>query len=196
MMDDDSSQSLTAGRLLMGIMLKRTDSIPGDVGNAGCQGCVRVYIGSIGAAQNKRILEKLGVGSVLCCASGITPYFPDEYEYKLVDVRDTPEHAARLASHFQECAAWIRTRRTGNILVHCFKGKSRSAACCAAHLMINAGMNLRAALAHLRTARGERPIEPNLGFMLELRKLDIRLHGEDSLLVSAVATSPLDNSQG
>jgi len=171
-----------AARLLMSIMLKKKDFIPGDVGEIPGSGGVRVYIGSIGAALSKPILDRLGVTSVLCCAAGIIPPFPEAFEYKLIDVRDTPGHAVLLASHFEECAAWMRTKREGNILVHCFKGKSRSATLCAAHLMINCGMSLRLALLHLRTARGGRSIEPNIGFMLELRKLDIRLHGADSMI--------------
>ncbi len=35
-----------------------------------------IYLGSIGAAYNKRILQELKIEYILCCSDGIEPVFP------------------------------------------------------------------------------------------------------------------------
>lgn len=65
----------------------------------------------------------------------------------------------------------------GNVLVHCFMGRSRSATIILAYLIARRGFSLTHALHALRRVRPQ--AQPNRGFLLELQALDAnqtRLH--------------------
>ena len=49
-----------------------------------------LYQGSIGAAFNKEALEECGITHILCCASKISPRYPDDFKYKMLDLLDSP----------------------------------------------------------------------------------------------------------
>lgn len=125
-----------------------------------------LYIGSIGAALNKKELTERGVSHVLCVADGIRPPYPEICEYRVIEISDSP--GSDLLSHFEPCFEFIeKGRNSGGVLVHCFAGKSRSATIIVGFLMVALGLGMGECLSLLRTAR---PVVcPNSGFAAQLR---------------------------
>ena len=119
-----------------------------------------VFLGSIGAAHNREVLQRLNITHVLTVAGGFEPKFPSEFTYECVDVKDVPEE--RLCVHFDRCLKFIAKCLLdgGRVLVHCFAGKSRSATICAAYVMATEGWTSGAgSQGHRRreTRRGAQP---------------------------------------
>ncbi|KAJ1144451.1 hypothetical protein NDU88_010750 [Pleurodeles waltl] len=69
----------------------------------------------------------------------------------------------------------------GKVLVHCFKGKSRSATLVLAYLMIYQNMTLLDALV---TVSAKRHIGPNEGFLQDLRHLDKKLQKKRANIIN------------
>ncbi|GJN31818.1 hypothetical protein PR202_gb20265 [Eleusine coracana subsp. coracana] len=84
-----------------------------------------LYLGSVGAAMNKEALNNLNITHVLIVARSLNPSFPAEFNYKKVEVLDSPD--TDLSKHFDECFSFIDEAIStgGNVLVHCFAGRSR-----------------------------------------------------------------------
>ncbi|KAK3160895.1 hypothetical protein QOZ80_1BG0067280 [Eleusine coracana subsp. coracana] len=94
-----------------------------------------LYLGSVGAAMNKEALNNLNITHVLIVARSLNPSFPAEFNYKKVEVLDSPD--TDLSKHFDECFSFIDEAIStgGNVLVHCFAGRSRSVTIVVAYLM-------------------------------------------------------------
>lgn len=60
------------------------------------------------------------------------------------------------------------------MLVHCLMGRSRSAAMVLGYLVAHHGLTLEEALYQLRQARPH--VQPNRGFLRQLRDFEHRLH--------------------
>mmetsp|Transcript_492 Transcript_492/g.1834 ORF Transcript_492/g.1834 Transcript_492/m.1834 type:complete len:256 (-) Transcript_492:184-951(-) len=132
-----------------------------------------VFLGSIGAAHNREVLERLGITHILTVAGGFEPKFPQSYVYECVDVKDVPEE--RLCVHFDRCLKFIAKCLLdgGRVLVHCFAGKSRSATVCAAYIMATEGLSLEETLRAIGDARPA--AAPNHGFMAQLASFEREL---------------------
>jgi hypothetical protein len=86
--------------------------------------------------------------------------------------------SARLDRHFEACSSFISEGlREGAVLVHCQAGQSRSATVVIAHLMKEERWSAEAAL---RFVQQKRPsVHPNIGFMDQLRALQLKLGIQD-----------------
>ena len=163
-------------RILAALKMKETDGTPTEV-------LPNLYIGSIGAAVNNERLQELGITNVLSLCGDIGFKKVEKISYKYFNVSDKPKNMHELFSILNDCILYIdevlserrcernhEGRCTNRILVHCMMGKSRSATVIIAYLMTKHSMKWREALEFLR---GKRPIiEPNIGFILGLRKLE------------------------
>mmetsp|Transcript_26864 Transcript_26864/g.70561 ORF Transcript_26864/g.70561 Transcript_26864/m.70561 type:complete len:214 (+) Transcript_26864:114-755(+) len=71
--------------------------------------------------------------------------------------------------------AWVKDRVVsgGSVVVNCAQGKSRSGTMACAYLMASTGLTADEALAKIQAARPL--VQPNVGFMRQLRKLDGKL---------------------
>lgn len=133
-----------------------------------------VFLGSVGAAKNRDGLRALGVTHVLTVCEGLPRrgFYPDDFTYATCAVRDAPD--ADIGAHFDFCFDFIRDALAradgGGVLVHCFRGKSRSATICAMYMMRELGMSYDEAIATIRAARPT--AAPNSGFERALRRLD------------------------
>jgi hypothetical protein len=58
----------------------------------------RLWLGDMAGAYNKFMLKKNGITHILTVAQGILPKFPTVFNYKLVNILDSP--AANLKQHF------------------------------------------------------------------------------------------------
>jgi len=92
----------------------------------------------------------------------------------VVRVEDTDE--APLRDHFDAMSAFIRTARAsgGVVLVHCFRGKSRSATAVIQYLMQCEGLSLKTAHGLVKAARPM--VQLNVGFRKQLMELEAELH--------------------
>jgi len=129
-----------------------------------------LYLGSIGAAQSEEQIKEKGITHVLTVARGFDIKCVDGVKYMTVEVADSPD--ADIRSHFPQCFEFISgaVKSGGNVLVHCFAGRSRSASVCAAYVMCHENIRLEEALMRMRLARPQ--INPNAGFMAQLNQLD------------------------
>ena len=160
-MDDERKGKIAKQmKLLLALKFKRDDTIPAEF-------LPGIYIGSIGAALNKSLLLENQVTHILTVADNLPPSYPESFEYKNLDVRD--DISCNILGVFQEAIEFIDQSLDlgGKVLVHCFAGKSRSAAICCAYLIKKQNMNLEQALSHLKDARP--CIMPNPGFLFQLQ---------------------------
>lgn len=133
-----------------------------------------VFLGSVGAAKNRDGLRALGVTHVLTVCEGLprNGFYPDDFTYATCAVRDAPD--ADIGAHFDFCFDFIRDALAradgGGVLVHCFRGKSRSATICAMYMMRALGISYDEAMTAVRAVRPT--AAPNSGFERALRRLD------------------------
>ncbi|CAG0913379.1 unnamed protein product [Notodromas monacha] len=95
-----------------------------------------LYLGSLAAASDIVLLSKNKINAVLTLDVCPIParIIKSLKHYKFVAVCDTVKD--NLLSHFQECVAFIdESRKTGNVLVHCYFGVSRSSTVVIAYIM-------------------------------------------------------------
>lgn len=139
---------------------------------------IRLYIGDWRDAVNPRVIGALGITHILSIA-GVDDYvqykrlIPHGVELLMFCVEDTPEtnilQMMPLALNFIH-----KGRCTGNILVHCVAGVSRSASFCIAYLIREMGFTYDHALSLVQKAR---PVcKPNPGFEAQLRQFERELH--------------------
>jgi len=155
----------------------RDDNVP-------CQIEEGLYLGSVGAANNKSELKRLNITHILTVANSLPPTHPNDFVYKIINIPDRED--VNIENYFDECFAFIdeAKRMGGGVLVHCFVGKSRSVTVVVAYLMKKHGMSMSEALKH---AKSKRPIaSPNSGFMLQLQNFEKSLRGSDYSRRSAV----------
>lgn len=146
----------------------RDDNVP-------CQIEEGLYLGSVGAANNKSELKRLNITHILTVANSLPPTHPNDFVYKIINIPDRED--VYIENYFDECFAFIdEAKRTGGgVLVHCFVGKSRSVTVVVAYLMKKHGMSVSEALKHVKN---KRPIaSPNSGFMLQLQNFEKSLRG-------------------
>ncbi|XP_020114030.1 dual specificity protein phosphatase 1-like [Ananas comosus] len=135
-----------------------------------CQIEEGLYLGSVGAALNKQALKNLNITHILIVAKSLNPPFPNDFIYKKIDVLDSPD--TNLEEYFDECFNFIdeAKRAGGNVLVHCFAGRSRSVTIVIAYLMKTHHISLSRALELVRRKRPH--VAPNEGFMIQLKNFE------------------------
>ncbi|VFQ87222.1 unnamed protein product [Cuscuta campestris] len=142
-----------------------------------------LFIGGALAARSVHTLQHIGITHILClCTNEIgqsDSQFPDLFEYKNFSICDNED--SNISDLFEEAHDFIDhvEKIGGKILVHCFEGKSRSAAVVLAYLMLRKNFTLLRAWNALK--RVHRRAQPNDGFARLLLELDQKLHGKASM---------------
>ncbi|KAF5465637.1 hypothetical protein F2P56_015620 [Juglans regia] len=138
-----------------------------------------LFLGSIGAANNKNALKSLNVTHILTVASSLSPAHPNDFVYKVINVTDRED--TDIKQYFDESFDFIdeAKRLGGGVLVHCFVGKSRSVTIVVAYLMKKHGMSLSQALEHVKSKRSQ--AGPNSGFISQLRDFEKSLQDEKNI---------------
>mmetsp|Transcript_14244 Transcript_14244/g.30515 ORF Transcript_14244/g.30515 Transcript_14244/m.30515 type:complete len:174 (+) Transcript_14244:262-783(+) len=105
---------------------------------------------------------------------------PERFVTLRVPVEDSTQDAPKLGSHLGKACAFIEDalQKRGVVLVHCMAGRSRSASIVIAYCMKVLGIGYDEALAKVKTSRPI--IQPNTGFIQELRKLENSLQINDT----------------
>jgi len=140
----------------------------------------RIWLGSILAAFDRSSLANLNINHALTVARGMVEFrrFTDNPKFEswflthaAVEVNDVSsesilDNLEDGLRYIDECIA----NKSGDILIHCAAGMSRSASVVIAYLMTRQNMTLDDALKHVKIIR---PIVmPNQGFFAQLRLLE------------------------
>ncbi|KAK7363709.1 hypothetical protein VNO77_05861 [Canavalia gladiata] len=138
-----------------------------------------LFLGSIGTATDKVALKKVNITHILTVAGKLPPAHPGDFVYKVIDVADRDD--VDLKQYFNECFDFIdeAKRHGGNVLVHCFAGRSRSVTIIVAYLMKTRGMSFSEALQHVRSKRPT--AYPNPGFIQQLEDFEKSLQDASKL---------------
>jgi hypothetical protein len=155
-------------KALMGVIKMKSDGIPEEI-------LPGFYLGSIGAALNKKILEEHKIQNILCCCDGIKDAYPQLFAYKTLKLLDIPTED--ISRYFEEAADYIHgvLIKEQKVLVHCFAGKSRSTTIMICYLIKYKSMTVDEALQLIRKKRAI--AQPNMGFLRQLREYEKKIKG-------------------
>lgn len=141
-----------------------------------------IYISEKSVAVNKARLKRLGITHIVNAAHGTGVYTGQTFyqnmniTYMAIEIDDFSD--SDITPHFRSCAEFLDdallTHR-GKVLVNSMMGVSRSAVLVAAYLMIFQNMSIMEALLEIRKKRA---INPNEGFLKQLRQLNETLMEE------------------
>jgi len=151
-----------------------------------------LYLGGYRNSSNlKELTVRTQIGYILNVSIECQNSFPGEFIYKKYELEDTP--AQEIIQHFEEASEFLEEARKNskNVLVHCIQGMSRSASFVIAYLLSKHNMTLRQAYDHVFSKRSI--IRPNPGFMSQLIKFELKVHGTATMTEEEIF-SPLKNS--
>lgn len=136
-----------------------------------------LYLGGDEVAKSKKILREKRITHVLNAAHAVCEnYHEGDEDFEYVRPMDLADDASESIGHFllQAIADIERVRESGGkILVHCHLGASRSATLVIAYLMWYDKLSSAEALKLVKAKRSI--VQPNLGFILQLKDFDTRL---------------------
>lgn len=124
-----------------------------------------VYISDLPTACNKEKLKEDGITHILSTIFGLDPFYPDDFEYKVLPLRDI--ESEEIEKYIEEGIQFIEDaiNNGGKVLVHCSYGISRSASMVIAYLL-KTGMRYNDAFDYVKSKR--EIIQPNKGFKKKL----------------------------
>lgn len=127
-----------------------------------------LYIGSIDSTYDLQTLKMMGITHIISVLPGFIPPYPNNFKYMVINAMD--DENTNLSCVFDDANKFIDDafENTGNILVHCMMGKSRSATIVGAYLINTFAMNVDEILSLLKNKR--QIIQPNKHFEQQLRK--------------------------
>ncbi|EKE39089.1 hypothetical protein ENUP19_0274G0007 [Entamoeba nuttalli] len=129
-----------------------------------------LYLGSQDCVTNKVYLHSLGIKHILCVAPLIPSLFPNEFDYKNIELLDLPSFNIKLLMN--ECIDYIDLclNQGEAVICHCNAGVSRSATVVIAYLILKKKMSFTKAYNLVKQKRPS--IRPNDGFLIYLKMLD------------------------
>ena len=139
-----------------------------------------IWVSNRTAAHRAASLQRRRISRVIDLSGGPEYPLPPGCERLVVKLGDTQD--ADVLAVLDLCHAFVDSalaQPSQRVLVHCAMGASRSATIVISWLMTRQGMSLRRALNHCKRRR--HAVRPNNGFFQKLRKMDLRLHGTDSM---------------
>lgn len=135
-----------------------------------------LYLGNLDAASDMKLLDRHNIRAVLTVAVGLgLRYHQDEdIDHLVIHAEDVESY--NLSRHFEKATEFIERHRKNkrNVLIHCYAGVSRSATITIAYLMKNHKFSYIRAHDFVKNKRG--CISPNVGFRVQLREYERRLH--------------------
>jgi len=139
-----------------------------------------LYLGGYRNSTNyKELTLRTNISYILNASIECENSFPKEFVYKKYELEDNSEQD--ISKYFEEACEFLEEARkkSKNTLVHCIQGISRSTSFVIAYLILKQNMTLREAYNFVLSKRSI--IKPNPGFMSQLIKLDVRVHGISSM---------------
>eukprot|EP00929_Paragymnodinium_shiwhaense_P090959 TRINITY_DN51028_c0_g1_i1.p1 TRINITY_DN51028_c0_g1~~TRINITY_DN51028_c0_g1_i1.p1 ORF type:complete len:268 (+),score=50.90 TRINITY_DN51028_c0_g1_i1:206-1009(+) len=137
-----------------------------------------LYLACRYESDDLEFLKQHGITHILNVALECdpTPEVQEACKVLHIPVRESP--LTDIRAHFDEAFAFIDEARKdegGRVLVHCFEGRNRSASFVLGYLMITEKWLLGKAFHHAKAARDL--VDPNLGYLKQLRDLELELFG-------------------
>jgi protein phosphatase slingshot len=134
-----------------------------------------LYLGCAKIARSKYFLENNNIHGIINATNNEPNAYSESYDYLRVNIDDEPSEQIR--PFFQHVFEFIRRHHSlgHSVLVHCQMGISRSATLVIAYLMIDGHKTLGEAFQQVKSVREQ--IDPNEGFIRQLRELEISLFG-------------------
>ena len=128
----------------------------------------KIYLGNINSSYDIKSLKEKNITHIVSCIDSYEAPFKDDFNYLIVDCHDNVHNNINIA--FEQTNKFIRNAITENksVLIHCFGGRSRSAAILIAYLMFYYQMTPFEALTLLQDKRSI--VLPNKHFMDQLVK--------------------------
>ena len=153
---------------------KKKDASPVDFAGVATEIIPNLFVGDVEVAQNGLLLKKLGITHILnCVAQTIQNYFPNEFVYSSIEVKDSP--AEDIFCLFFDAIDFIETAlQRGKVLIHCRCGISRSTAITMAYMMYHNTYSYQCAFEVVHRVRSA--CAPNAGFIMALRSWQSHLN--------------------
>lgn len=123
-----------------------------------------LYLGDFRSAVSWKLLQDAGITSIVNCTTKVNNLFESYFEYHNVAVNDLPT-VNLFQSHLDAATDFIQ-QSSGNVLVHCMAGKSRSVTIAAAYLIRYQGCTRHQAIRQIQCHRPT--VRPNDGFLRQL----------------------------
>lgn len=132
------------------------------------------YIGDVNSSFAYNSLKEKGITNIISVITGFEPPFSDEFNYLVVDALDTEN--TDISAVFEATNKFLDNIFENNekVLIHCLRGRSRSATILCAFLIKKFGMKLDKILELMKDKR--EVIAPNTHFCEQLEKYYRRLY--------------------
>ena len=129
----------------------------------------KVYLGDESGASSEEILRRLNIKKVVTCNNTLPVYFDKSIRQKFYNMMDIDSE--NLFKYFYDLFTFIEDSND-KVLIHCFAGRSRSAALTIAYIMWKYRMSFSDAYTYVRK---HRLVSPNFGFVRQLQLFDVLL---------------------
>ena len=124
-----------------------------------------IYLGDYRAAEDEIYLKMYDILSVVNCATELYYDYKDIISFEL-NLHDMPSE--RIINIFENAYDFVKRHLNHNVLVHCYKGISRSTSFVIFYLMKENGWDYETCIDFIRQ---KRPIaDPNYGFERQLKE--------------------------
>ncbi|EFC46621.1 predicted protein, partial [Naegleria gruberi] len=126
-----------------------------------------LYLGDINDAMNVPELKNHNITNIVTCVKSLEPFYPNEgFSYLNLHLYDMSDE--QIDHTFDESFNYIDKclNNNENVLIHCMKGKSRSASILIAYLMRKNQWSYFNTLQFVKQKRNI--VQPNTGFELQL----------------------------
>ena len=134
-----------------------------------------LYLGCAKISRSKYFLENNNIHGIINATTNEPNTYSESYDYLHININDEPKE--QIHAFFQHVFEFIRRHHSlgHSVLVHCQMGISRSATLVIAYLMMDGHKTLGEAFQQVKSVRQQ--IDPNEGFIRQLRELEISLFG-------------------
>jgi protein-tyrosine phosphatase len=140
-----------------------------------------LYLGNVRDARSEEQLKDFQISHILNMSNDVSNSTFEFINYKRVPIAD--DEYQNIAPYLDNCIDFINLAKdanNGRVLVHCTKGKSRSATVIIAYLVKCYKMPLKEAYRLVKMKRDQ--IQPNSNFVRQLMDLERQLNGEGMYL--------------
>ena len=127
--------------------------------------CDNIYLGDKYAARDEPYLIKNNIDTVVNCAESVNSTYK---ELKYLELKMYDKSKQKLFPKLEIAYKFIKKNSKNNILIHCKKGKSRSAALVVFYLMKENGWDYDTCIKYIRKRRSV--ANTNSGFKEQLKE--------------------------
>ena len=129
-----------------------------------------LWLGAVSSSCNREKLHENNIDTIISAILGGTAAYPFDFDYERAALADT--ETEDIINNLYRLLPIIHSKLTQQkgVLVHCFRGKSRSCSIVAAYLIFYKQMTTDEALEFIKSKRSQ--ISPNPGYIKQLRQFE------------------------